>query len=159
MEYRQLPDGTKISTISVGVGNYAYARVSPEEIEKIFQVASCLTGAVSAREMERTLQFYDAPAERRDYSFIGALQSKEMAGSCTYCGHCQPCPAGIDISAVNRYYDLAKVGDQLAVEHYKALSKNAYHCTGCGVCVKRCPFHVDAKSKMKEISKFFSLVK
>lgn len=47
-------------------------------------VVSCLAGAVTAKEMERTLQFYDAPAERRDYSFIGALQSKEMVGSCTY---------------------------------------------------------------------------
>lgn len=118
-------------------------------------VVSCLAGAVSAREMERTLQFYHAPVEQRDYSFIGALQSKEMAGSCTYCGHCQPCPAGIDIGAVNRYYDLAKVGDQLAVEHYKALSKNGSHCTGCGVCVKRCPFHFDAKSRMAEIAQFF----
>lgn len=119
-------------------------------------VVSCLAGAVTAKEMERTLQFYDAPAERRDYSFIGALQSKEMVGSCTYCNHCQPCPAGIDIGAVNKYFDLAKVGDQLAVEHYQALSRNASDCTGCGVCVKRCPFHVDAKSRMEEIARFFS---
>lgn len=122
-------------------------------------VVSCLAGAVTAKEMERTLRFYDAPAERRDYSFIGALQSKEMAGSCTYCNHCQPCPAGIDIGAVNKYFDLAKVGDQLAFEHYKALSQNASNCIGCGVCVKRCPFHVDARSRMEEIARFFSDVK
>lgn len=119
-------------------------------------VVSCLAGAVTAKEMERTLQFYDAPAERRDYSFIGALQSKEMVGSCTYCNHCQPCPAGIDVGAVNKYFDLAKVGDQLAVQHYTALSQNASDCTGCGVCVKRCPFHVDTKSRMEEIARFFS---
>ena len=115
-------------------------------------VASCLAGAVTAEEMERTLQFYDAPAERRDYSFIGTLQSKEMIGSCTYCNHCQPCPAGIDVGAVNKYFDLAKVGDRLAVQHYRALSKNASDCTGCGICVKRCPFHVDAKGRMAEIA-------
>lgn len=106
--------------------------------------------------MERTLRFYDAPAEQRDYSFIGSLQSKEMVGSCTYCNHCQPCPAGIDIGAVNKYYDLTRVGDRLAAEHYAALSKRASACIGCGVCGKRCPFHVDAKSRMEEIARFFS---
>ena len=27
-------------------------------------------------------------------------------GECTYCGHCKPCPADIDIALVNKYYDL-----------------------------------------------------
>lgn len=94
--------------------------------------------------------------EQRDYSFIGSMQNKKMAGTCTYCNHCQPCPAGINIGAVNKYYDLARVGDRLAVEHYQALSKNALDCTGCGVCEKRCPFHVGAVSKMEEIAQFFS---
>ena len=87
-----------------------------------WNVVSCLDGAITAKEMERTLQFYGTPAEQRNYSFIGTLQSKEMIGSCTYCNHCQPCLAGIDIGAVNKYFDLVKVGDQLAFEHYKAHS-------------------------------------
>ena len=32
---------------------------------------------------------------------------------------------GIDIGLVNKYYDLAKAGDPLAMEHYKTLEKNA----------------------------------
>ena len=39
MDYRILPNGSKISTIGIGVGNYADARVSSEEIERIFQTA------------------------------------------------------------------------------------------------------------------------
>lgn len=31
MEYRKLPDGTSISTIGIGVGNYAYENVPGEE--------------------------------------------------------------------------------------------------------------------------------
>lgn len=116
---------------------------------------SCLTGAVTAREMEQTLLFYDQSADDRDYSFIGTLQQKEMTGACTYCNHCQPCPAGINIGTVNKYYDLALVGDKLATEHYRSLEKNASDCIGCGVCEERCPFHVGAKSRMSEIANFF----
>ena len=31
MEYRFLPDGQKISTIGIGVGNYGYENVSSDE--------------------------------------------------------------------------------------------------------------------------------
>ncbi|MBE5845957.1 MAG: hypothetical protein E7302_17675 [Butyrivibrio sp.] len=51
-------------------------------------------------------------------------------------------------------YDLAKVGDSLAVEHYKTLEKNASDCISCGHCNSRCPFGVDQISRMKEIANF-----
>ena len=43
----------------------------------------------------------------------------ETKGKCVYCKHCHPCPAGIDIGLVNKYYDLSRLGDTLAKEHYK----------------------------------------
>ncbi|MBQ7478297.1 MAG: aldo/keto reductase, partial [Selenomonadaceae bacterium] len=105
-------------------------------------VVSSLCGALTTEEMAGSLRFYEASAAERDYSSVAAMQTMDMAGGCTYCNHCAPCPAGIHIGQVNKYYDLAKVGDRLAVEHYRALEKHADHCQDCGLCSQRCPFHV-----------------
>lgn len=36
-------------------------------------------------------------------------------GSCVYCNHYKPCPVSIDIGLVNKYYDLARNGDPMAL--------------------------------------------
>ena len=91
----------------------------------------------------------------KDYSVIGTLVPKEAEGSCVYCNHCHPCPAGLDIALINKYYDLAKAGDKLAVDHYRNLEKKASDCIGCGHCDSRCPFHVSQTQRMKEIAAYF----
>lgn len=118
-------------------------------------VVACLAGAVTAKEMEETLRFYDTSLEERDYSFIGALQKEDMVGVCTYCGHCMPCPQKIEINAVSRYYDLAKASDPMAAGHYQNLSVYADACVQCGHCREYCPFHVDMPERMKEIDSYF----
>lgn len=60
---------------------------------------------------------------------------------------------------VNKFYDLAQMGDHMAVEHYLSLKKNASDCTGCGHCNKRCPFTVDQKDRMREINEYFEAKK
>ena len=75
-------------------------------------------------------------------------------GSCVYCNHCQPCPAGIDIGLVNKYYDLALAGDILAGEHYRKLSVQASACLNCGHCDSRCPFHTKQSARMQEIAAY-----
>ena len=30
----------------------------------------------------------------------------DAAGACVYCNHCAPCPAGLNIGLINKYYDL-----------------------------------------------------
>lgn len=122
-------------------------------------VLSCLPGVRSMHDLEEALAYHSASREDRDYSFIGSLPHRDIQGTCIYCNHCQPCPAGIDIGAVNKYLDLAKAGDGLANDHYIKLDKNAKDCTECGVCEKNCPFHVDVRSRMREASKLFSSVK
>ena len=71
-----------------------------------------------------------------------------------YRNHCKPCPMGIDIGLVNKFYDLAKAGDKPAVEHYRTLEKNAANCVRCGHCDSRCPFSVQQSKRMQEIREF-----
>ena len=118
-------------------------------------VLTVLPGASDIGEIRRLLAYCDKSEEELDYSFIGSFVPSDSAGRCVYCNHCSPCPAGIDIGLVNKYYDLALSGDALAAEHYRTLEINASDCLGCGHCDGRCPFGVEQSARMSEISGYF----
>ena len=118
-------------------------------------VVTVLPGVRTREDLKRILGFVDAPAEEKDYSVLGTFTPQEAEGICVYCNHCQPCPAGLDVGLINKYYDLAKAGDKLAVDHYRNLEKKASDCIGCGHCDSRCPFHVEQTGRMKEIAEYF----
>ena len=118
-------------------------------------VLTVLPGAQSVREVEYLLKYEEQPEDALDYSVIGNFAPPEASGKCVYCNHCEPCPAGIDIGAVNKFYDLAKIGDDMAREHYRVLEKNAADCIGCGHCNSRCPFSVAQMERMREIKEYF----
>ena len=117
-------------------------------------VLTTLPGVSNAEEVKTLLGFYDAAEAERDYSIIGSFAPPQASGKCVYCNHCKPCPMGIDIGLVNKYYDLALAGDALAVEHYKKLEKKASDCIQCGHCDSRCPFSVHQSERMTEISRY-----
>lgn len=117
-------------------------------------VLTVLPGAQSVKEVEELLAYYDATDDETDYSIIGSFTPTDAVGSCVYCNHCKPCPVGIDIGLVNKYYDLAVAGDEMAVQHYKLLEKNASDCIQCGHCDSRCPFQVKQSQWMTEIRKY-----
>ncbi|MBQ7499794.1 MAG: 4Fe-4S dicluster domain-containing protein, partial [Clostridia bacterium] len=118
-------------------------------------VLTVLPGASNTEEVKRLLAYYDQPEEILDYSVIGSFSPPKARGKCVYCNHCKPCPMGIDIGLVNKYYDLALAGDALAAEHYKTLDKNASDCIGCGHCDSRCPFDVKQSKRMNDIEQYF----
>ena len=118
-------------------------------------VLTVLPGVRGKADVAHLLEFFRAPAQARDYSAISALTPKEMEGTCAYCNHCQPCPAGLDVGLINKYYDLARAGDALAADHYRTLSVKADACVSCGHCNRRCPFHVDQAGRMGEIAHYF----
>jgi len=118
-------------------------------------VLTCLPGIRNSKDLESALAYLDASDEERDYAQIGSMLGSDMQGVCVYCDHCQPCPAGIDIALVNKYYDLALTGDKLARSHYHALSANASDCRQCGHCDEVCPFHVNQQERMRKIAKYF----
>lgn len=118
-------------------------------------VLTAVPGVRGPADLDELLGFANASAEEKDYSVIGTFSAEKIAGNCVYCNHCQPCPAGIDIGLVNKYYDLAMIGDKMAVGHYEKLSVKADACISCGHCDSRCPFEVKQQSRMKKISEYF----
>lgn len=118
-------------------------------------VLTVLPGIRNRADLKQILGFLDASAEERDYSVISSFTPKDAEGACVYCNHCQPCPAGLDVGLINKYYDLSRAGDSLAAEHYRSLAVKADACIGCGHCNSRCPFHVDQVSRMQEIQAYF----
>ena len=54
-------------------------------------------------------------------------------GQCTYCGHCKPCVANLDIAMINKFYDLATMQPEVPAtvqSHYELLEKTASACIG-----------------------------
>ena len=119
-------------------------------------VLTVLPGVRNREDLHRILGFLDASQEEKDYSILGSFTPQEAEGVCVYCNHCQPCPAGLDVGLINKYYDLSRAGDILAKDHYKNLEKKASDCIACGHCNFRCPFHVGQMQRMKEIVTYFN---
>jgi len=120
-------------------------------------VVTVLPGIRGKQDLTDCLAYLDATPEERDYSIIGTLAPQDAVGNCVYCNHCQPCPCGIDVGMVNKYYDLAVAGDALAANHYDKLDLHASDCSQCGHCDSRCPFSVKQTARMIEIAGFFGL--
>ena len=118
-------------------------------------VVSVLPGIRTMDDLRDALAFLNAAPEDRDYSVLGSVTPKSAEASCVYCNHCQPCPAGLEIGLINKYYDLVRQGDEMARDHYLNLQAHAGDCTGCGHCDKRCPFGVAQTARMREIASYF----
>ena len=118
-------------------------------------VVTVLPGIRGKKDLERILGFLTASPEEKDYSVIGTFAPHDAEGTCVYCNHCAPCPAGLNIGLINKYYDLSRAGDPLAEDHYRKLEVKADSCIQCGHCNHLCPFHVDQVSRMKEINEWF----
>lgn len=118
-------------------------------------VLTVLPGVRGKDDLDRILGFCEAEDIEKDYSVIGTFAPHDAEGNCVYCNHCQPCPKGIDVALVNKYYDLSRAGDELARNHYAKLEKKAGDCINCGHCNSRCPFKVDQMKRMYEISRYF----
>lgn len=119
-------------------------------------VVTVLPGIRNEADLLRILGFCEASEAERDYSVIAGFAPKDAEGICVYCNHCQPCPMGLNVGLINKYYDLSLTGDHLATEHYYKLETRADACVACGHCNRRCPFHVDQMARMQKINEYFN---
>lgn len=109
-------------------------------------VASVMLGCQSGAELESAMGYLSATDEERDYAEVLGTLRNDFRGNCVYCSHCQPCPSSIDIAAVNKYLDIARLDEgnipPSIRAHYAALAHKGSECIACGSCEARCPFGV-----------------
>ena len=120
-------------------------------------VLTVLPGVRGEADLQEVLSYLDATPDERDYSALAEMAPQTRAATCVYCNHCQPCPRGLLIGLINKYYDLALLGDELAADHYRNLEVHAGDCIGCGHCDARCPFGVAQGARMREIAAYFGM--
>ena len=123
-------------------------------------VASVLAGARTIEELQASIAYETATGEERDYgAALAALPKISWKGHCMYCGHCAPCPKGIDVAAVTKFLNLAAAQGEVPEtvrEHYALLAHKAGECIACGACEKRCPFQVPVMENMKKAAEVFA---
>lgn len=122
-------------------------------------VATVLSGVRSLEELKASLAYETASQEERDYAATFAAFPKiSWQGHCMYCGHCAPCPVGIEVANVTKFLNLCRAQGQVPEtvrEHYAALSAHASDCLGCGACESRCPFSVPVLENMAKAVETF----
>lgn len=122
-------------------------------------VASVLLGCQSRSEVLDAVKYLSTSEAERDYSGVINTLRSDFKGNCVYCSHCQPCPVGIDIAAVNKYLDIALLDEKNVPpsirSHYAGLEHGGKDCISCGSCEGRCPFGVPVIKNMARAAEIF----
>ena len=122
-------------------------------------VASVMCGAKSVDDLKASLAYETASDEEKDYAATFASFPKiSWKGYCMYCGHCAPCPVGIDVADVTKFLNLTKAQKMVpetVAQHYSVLKAHGGDCIGCGSCERRCPFEVPIRENMKAAKAVF----
>lgn len=122
-------------------------------------VSSILCGYDTKAQVDEAVSYEKATASEKDYaSVLANAPLHSYKGQCTYCGHCKPCVAQLDIAMINKYYDLAIMQPEVPESvraHYMLLDHKASACIGCKQCESRCPFEVPIADRMAKAAKLF----
>lgn len=122
-------------------------------------VATVMSGAKTLEELDASIAYENASDEEKDYaSAFAGFPKISWKGHCMYCGHCAPCPKGIDVASVTKFLNLSVAQGEVPEtvrEHYGILEHKAGECIGCGACEQRCPFEVPVTANMKRALEIF----
>jgi len=123
-------------------------------------VASVMSGVHGVEQLMASLAYETAPDSEKDYAAaLASFPKISWKGHCMYCGHCAPCPQGIDVATVTKFLNLTKAQGtvpETVREHYAALPHTAADCVKCGECEKRYPFSVEVRKNMALARETFS---
>lgn len=153
----------RVSKYQTG-GQVLKAKITPDATPArclsytLAQVGVCTTvpGVRNEAELVAALHTLEATDAERDFSALLANFGTYQEGECTYCNHCLPCPAAVDVGQISRLVDVAQYTTPQRLRRiYDALAVKASACTECGACVERCPFDVDVLPKLRQAVELF----
>ncbi len=131
------------------------------------EVAVILSGMSSMEQLEQNLELFSrgdmsvlTEPELESIRQAAALYRELITYPCTECRYCMPCPNGVNIPRLIRYYN-----DWCAYEHNPKLkeeyltwqdeSEHASNCVKCGACESHCPQHLPVMEIMDKIVEAF----
>ena len=146
------------------------------------KVLTALSGMTYREHLEDNLRTFCnfKPLVEEEFELLEQIaeeQSNFPLVGCTGCQYCMPCPYGINIPGVFRFYDnsvvegtyvkgpeqekYAKARRRYLAEYNKAVEsvRQADHCISCGKCMKACPQHIRIPRELKRIDEYIEKIK
>jgi hypothetical protein len=127
------------------------------------EVTVVLSGVSAMSQLEENMRLFQAPqgawlapGDLGLFDKAKALYHARLKIGCTACGYCMPCPSGVAIPNVFRFYNAWALGGSLAGgrNSYKRMLTNngsdASLCTECGHCEEVCPQELPIILTLKE---------
>ena len=145
-------------------------------------VMTALSGMTYMEHLEDNLKTFCnfKPLKEEEFNMLEEIadeQSKFPMVGCTGCQYCMPCPYGIDIPGIFRFYDrsvvdgtyvkgpeqerYARARRRYLAEYDKAVEsvRQADHCISCGKCASSCPQHIRIPRELRRIDKYIEEIK
>ena len=122
-------------------------------------VTVVIPGMAEIQELEQNIAAVNNTAPITAVEKAAFLEVRNQLGTnfCRRCNYCQPCAAGINISACflfEGYLQRYGLGDW-AKGRYATLPVKASACIGCGACEDRCPYNLPIREMLKTVSEHF----
>lgn len=114
-------------------------------------VGTVIPGLASLKHLREGLRGMGVPMTPREREQAIRKAARLGTSFCRNCGYCKPCPQGIEINDIFRFYHYYTSYDlkAYAQAHYRKLKVKAAACVDCGVCVPRCPYRIPIPRKLK----------
>lgn len=140
----------------------SYARQALDFVWDFEEVSLLLSGMSTQTQVDENIAWASesAPnkltdAQKAAYAAAETAWKNAYLIPCTACGYCMPCPAGLDIPNLYKFYNAAAQRKFHESKRYNEAEKKATACIACGKCTKACPQHMDGPATMHKVAKWF----